>query len=82
MHEARQDGKGGGEVIPGERQLCVDSCELQDENEKSDEGAEAPGEHGPYPVGRSDVSFCRCQTKTHTREDSRCYSNDAHRLGK
>lgn len=51
-HEARQHREGSSEIIPGERYFGVDSGELQDENEKGEEEAEAPGEHAPHPVGR------------------------------
>lgn len=65
VHEARQYGKGSSEVIPGKRHFGADSGELQDENEKSEEEAEAPGEHAPYPVGRGRmerISYCCHQT--------------------
>lgn len=81
-HEARQHSEGSGEVIPGERQFGVGGCELQDENEKGEEEAEAPGEHAPRPVGRCAMSHCCHQAKTHTSEGGHHYSHDAHRLGK
>lgn len=51
-HEARKHCKGSSEVIPGERYFAVDGGELQDDNQKREEEAEAPSEHAPRPVGR------------------------------
>lgn len=50
-HEGSQHGKSGGEIVPGDGQLCTESGEFQEEDEEGYAEAEAPGEHTPRPEG-------------------------------
>lgn len=80
-HQARQHREGCREVVPVERQFGVNCGELQNDNEESEETAEAPGEHAPRPVWRT-IRLRRChQAETHAGDDDRQDSDDPHRLG-